>query len=83
MTFAKVSAAYKDAVHPLLKGKQDMMRRHTGRAHHPDGPDVRRVLQPTDPSQVSSSVCSPRAEKAQNLWFKINIGHELSFLIQP
>ncbi len=64
MTFSKMSPADKNAVHSLLKGSQDMVRRHAGGTHNAYGPDIFRILQSTDPSQVSSSVSSPRANKA-------------------
>lgn len=60
MAFAKISPAHKNTVNTPLKGQQDVMRRNTCRTHDPHGPDIRGVLQPTDPSQVSSSIRSPR-----------------------
>ena len=75
MAVAQVSPAHKDTVHSLLKCKQDMMRRHTGGTHYPNSTDISGILQTTDPSQVSSGVCSPRAQKADNLRFKIGVGH--------
>ena len=60
MTVSLVSPAHKDAVHTLLKSQEDMVGRNTGRTHDPNHADVGRVLQTTDPSQVSSGICSPR-----------------------
>lgn len=77
--FPDVSAADKDPVHPLLKGEQDVVGRDTATAHDPNHTDVGRVLQPTDPSQVSSRVCSPGAEKADDLWLEILGVHKVSF----
>jgi NAD-dependent oxidoreductase involved in siderophore biosynthesis len=64
MAFTQVSPTHENTIHSLLKSKEDMMRRHTCRTHYPHGPDIRGVLQPTDPSQVSSGVCSPCAQEA-------------------
>jgi hypothetical protein len=80
MAFSKVSSAHKDAVHPLLKCSQDMVRRHARRTHDPNHPHVRGILQPTDPSQVSSSVHSPRADKTNDL--RLKFAHFLILLTQ-
>ena len=80
MAFTQISPAHKNTIHSLLKSKKDMMRRHTCRTHYPHSPDIRGVLQPTDPSQVSSSVCSPCAQEAYNFWFVIGIVHGVSFI---
>ncbi len=78
MTVPQVSPPYKDPVHTLLKSKQDMVRGYTCRTHDSHHPYVGRVLQPTDPSQVSSSVRSPRTEKAHNPGLKIGVTHKIS-----
>ena len=75
MAFSNMSAPYKNAVNPLLKSQQEMMGRHAGRTHHPDHPDICRVLQSTDPSQVSSRVCSPGTQKAKHGWLKLVVAH--------
>ena len=75
MAVAQVSPAHEYTVHPLLKSTQDMVRRNTGGTHDPNGTDVRRILQSTNPSQVSSGVRSPCAEKADDLRFKIGVTH--------
>ena len=61
IAFTEVSAADEHTVDSTLKCKQYMVRRNGTTAHYPDGANVRRVLQTTDPSQVSSGVCSPGA----------------------
>jgi hypothetical protein len=71
MAITLASPAHKHAVNPLLKRQQHMMRRHAGRAHHPDNPHIGRILQSTNPSQVSSRVRSPGAQKADDFGFKI------------
>jgi len=81
MAFTQMSPSHKDTVHALLEGKQYMMGRHTCGTHHPDGSDIRRVLQSTDPSQVSGSVCSPRTQETQNFGFEIGIVHDNSLYL--
>jgi hypothetical protein len=75
-----VSATHKNTINPLLKGKDDVVRRDASTAHDPNNPDIGRVLQPTDPSQVSSRVCSPGTQKADDLGFKVLAAHDDSFL---
>ena len=77
MAFSEMSAADEHTVHALLKSPQDMMRRHTCRAHDPHGPHIRRVLQTTDPSQVSSRVHSPRTDETDDFRLEIIIIHSL------
>jgi hypothetical protein len=58
-----------------LKSKKNMMRRYTATTHHPDRTNIRRVLQTTDPSQVSSCVCSPGAQKTNDFGLKNVVTH--------
>jgi hypothetical protein len=55
-----------------------MMGRHAPRTHDTDDPDVCRVLHTTDPSQVSSGIRSPGAQKTDDMGLKISVVH--SFL---
>lgn len=75
IAFPQVSAAHKNAVNPLLKTAQQMMGRHAPRAHDPDDTDICRVLHTTDPSQVSSGICSPGTQKTDNMGFEIGVVH--------
>ena len=50
---------------------------HAPGTHDPDNFYICRVLHTTDPSQVSSGVCSPGAQKTDNLGLKISVGHYL------
>lgn len=75
MAVAEPSAAHKHPVDPLLKGQQDMMGRNRGAAHHPDHPEMRRVLEATDPGQVSGGVGSPSAQETQNAGFEVQLAH--------
>ena len=61
MTIPQMSPTYKDPVNSLLKSKQNVVGRNAAGAHYPHCANIRRVLHTTDPSQVSSSVCSPGA----------------------
>jgi len=70
-----VSAADENTIDPLLEGKKDMVRRNTATTHYPDGSDICRILQTTDPSQVSSGVCSPGAQKTDDLGLKNVVAH--------
>ncbi len=78
IAFAQVSATHKNAVHTLLKRPEHMMGRHAPGTHDTDNPDICRVLHTTDPSQVSSGIGSPGAQKTNNMGFKISVVH--SFL---
>jgi len=46
MAIADVSAPYKDAVRPFLKGLQYLMRPDSCGTQRPDGPEVGGILQP-------------------------------------
>ena len=73
-----MSAAHENAVHPLLECPQHMVGRHAPGTHDADDPDICRVLHTTDPSQVSSGVCSPGAQKTDDMGLKMCVVH--SFL---
>jgi len=64
MAFTQVSTNHQNAVGSSLQCVDDEVGSHHTGAHHPDHPQVRGILQTTDPSQVSSSVCSPRAQES-------------------
>jgi hypothetical protein len=64
MAFSQVSTNHQNAIGALFEGMDDQMRTHHTGAHHPDNPQVRRILHTTDPSQVSSSIRSPRAQES-------------------
>ncbi len=80
MAVSEVSPTDVDTVYALLKRPQDMVRGYARGTHHSDDPDIRRVLHTTDPSQVSSGVCSPGTEKTQYLGFKPAFTHIKPFL---
>ena len=78
IAFTQVSAAYENAIHTLLKCPQHMMGGHAPGTHDTDDPDICRVLHTTDPSQVSSGIRSPGAQKTDDMGLKISVVH--SFL---
>ena len=80
MAVPNMTAAHEDAVHPALKGLQDVVRGDGPGTHDPDDADVGRVLQPADPCQVSCGIGSPGAEEADNLGFKRFSTHKNSLL---
>jgi hypothetical protein len=75
IAFTQASAANKNPIDSALKSKKNMMRRYTATTHHPDRTNIRRVLQTTDPSQVSSCVCSPGAQKTNDFGLKNVVTH--------
>jgi hypothetical protein len=75
MAVSEPSATHENAVHAFLKSTQNMVGGDATRAHHAHHPNVRRVLQTTDPSQVSSGVCSPGTQEAQDLGLEPVVAH--------
>jgi hypothetical protein len=65
MAFAEVSAAGKDAVRPVPESVQDEGRFDPAGAHHPDHPDMGRVLHPADTGRIGCGVTAPVAEEAK------------------
>ena len=64
MAFAQVSTNHQNAIRTFVQGVDHQIGTHHPGAHHPHHPKVRGILQTTDPSQVSSGVCSPRAQES-------------------
>jgi hypothetical protein len=75
MAVAEVSAAHQNAVGPHLEGLENKVRGDPARTHDPDHPNVRRVLQSTDPGQVSPGIGAPVAAKSDDFWFEFS-SHE-------
>jgi len=63
MTFPEVSTNHQNAIGSFIEGANHYIRADHSRTHHPHYPQVGRILHTTDPSQVSSGVCSPSAQK--------------------
>jgi hypothetical protein len=64
MAFTKVSAAGKDAVGTINKTGQQKGRFDPAGAHHPDGSDMGRVLQPADAGRIRSRITAPVTQEA-------------------
>jgi hypothetical protein len=79
MAVADVSAAHQNAVGPHLEGLENKVRGDPARTHDPDHPNVRRVLQSTDPGEVSPGIGAPVAAESDNLGFKFTSHCDLSF----
>jgi predicted phosphodiesterase len=76
MTFTKLSAACKDAGSPFDKTAQDKFRVNTAGTHHPDRPQIRRILVTGNSCSVRSGITAPVAQKSQNLGVKIVLTHK-------
>jgi hypothetical protein len=70
MAVAEVSPTHENTVGALLKGFENKIRGDAPGTHYPNHPDIRRVLQPTDPGQISTGVSTPVAAKGNNFGFK-------------
>jgi hypothetical protein len=75
MAVADMSPAHQDAVGAALKRSQNVMRRHRGRTHNPDGSNIGRVCQPTDTRQIGRPVCTPVTHKSDDFRFKSILVH--------
>jgi hypothetical protein len=75
MAFAVLSAAGKDTVCALDKAAQDKGRINPAGTHHPDCPQVGRILEPGYPGSIGSCITTPVTEKTQNSGIKI-IAHQ-------
>jgi hypothetical protein len=67
MTLSGVSPGDPYAVSSVTKSIQDKLRAHPARTRDADDPYIGRIRQPAHPSQVSSTVTAPVAEKRDNL----------------
>jgi len=94
MAFSEVSTDHQNAIRTFGQGMDHKIRTDHSRAHHPDDPQIGWVLQTTDPSQVSSSVRSPRTQESKNDRFErirhekllsanIDIGNEIATEAHP
>jgi hypothetical protein len=75
MTFSKVSPAHEYPVRPIDKPVKEKDRIDPPGAHHPDDPDIRRVLKPGHACRVCCRITAPVTEKAKYFRF---IRHNLS-----
>jgi len=75
MAIPDVSPSHQDPVCSALKSLQHVVRRNSGRAHDPDGPEVGGVLKPAHPRQIRRAVSTPVAEKGEDSGFKTVFCH--------
>jgi hypothetical protein len=73
MAFTEVSPTHEDAISPIDKPTHQKEGIYPAGAHHPDHPDMVRVLKPGHPSRISRCIATPVAEKTEDFWF-IDIG---------
>ena len=79
MAVADVSAAHQDAVSPFLERLQDEVGGDPPRTHHPDDPDIGRVLDTAYPGKIRACVCAPVAAKRD--YFRVEICTHFIFLV--
>jgi hypothetical protein len=70
MTVADVSARDQHAIRAVEKALEDEVRINPPGTHHPDYPEVGRILESADPSQVRCRVRTPVAGKGDYFWFE-------------
>jgi hypothetical protein len=75
MAFAELSATGEDGVGTFGKTPQDKGRIETSGAHHPDGPQIRRILVTGNPGTVCGGIAAPVAEKTQDFGVEIFLTH--------
>ena len=70
MTLSQLSPTHKNAISPIQKPIHQEDGIYPAGAHHPDHPDMMRVLNPGHPSRVRRGIAAPMAEKSKNFRFK-------------
>ncbi len=75
MAIADMSPAHQDRVGTALKSPQDVVRRHGGRTHDTDGPDIGRILQTAHPRQIRCAIGTPVAHKSNDFRLEIILFH--------
>ena len=81
MAIPDMSPAHQDTVRPALKGAENVMGGYRGRAHDPNGMNVRGILHSAYTSKISRSISAPIAKKCYNFRFKSTLFH-LSLLFR-
>src|SRR5208337_429324 len=66
VAISRVAAAHEDAIRPLREGLDDQIGVDHARAHHPDDPDARGILDSGDTRQVSARIRAPVAAQRDN-----------------
>lgn len=70
MAFAQMSATGKDAVRAVDKAFDDEDRIDSSRAHHPNDPDMRRILKAGHAGGIGGSIAAPVAKETQDFRFE-------------
>ena len=70
LAFTEVSTTHKDAISPIDKPIHEEDGIYAARAHHPDDPDVGRILKTGHPSRISRCIATPMAKEAEDFRFK-------------
>jgi hypothetical protein len=81
MAVADVSAGHQHPIATFLKSADDKQRVHSSGAHDPHGPQVGRILQPGDASQIRTRIGTPVTQKGDNLRLKVSHGSHLLFWV--
>jgi hypothetical protein len=71
MAFTEVSPTHKNTIRPIDKPINEEDGIYPAGAHHPDHPDMVRVLKPSHPSRISRGIATPVAEKTEDFRFKL------------
>jgi hypothetical protein len=66
MAIADVSSGPHDAVRALLERPENVPRAYSAGTHHPDQPNVGRILHPTHTGRIRSGVRAPVAGEDNN-----------------
>ena len=80
MAFTKVSPAHKDAVRAVDKTIHEKDGVYSACAHHPDDPDMGRILKTGHPCCIGRRIAAPVAEKTEYPWFRFLICHSTHFV---
>jgi hypothetical protein len=83
MAVTNVSATHQDAVRPQLKSSENEVGRNPAGTHHPDQPDVGRVLKAADAGQIGTGISAPVAAKSNDLRLELRSHRVYSFCTCP
>lgn len=68
MTIARMTAGDEDSIDTVLKTGDDKEGVYPPRTGNPNDPNIGRILDSTNPSQVSPGIAAPVTEKGNYLW---------------
>lgn len=78
MAVSDVSATYKNAIRPLLKGLQYLMRPYSCGTQGSNSSKIRWILKSAHAREIRSRVSAPVTKKTNNLGLKLALGHIFS-----